>query len=60
MIHLAIAKVQLQARMFSKLAFSSVGTLEFEFQTKGVVTLGQNSDLYAWCQAQFQDFRADI
>ena len=47
MIHLAIGKVQLQARMFSKLAFSSVGTLEFEFKTKGVGTLGQNSDLYA-------------
>ena len=33
--------------MFSKLEFSSVGTLEFEFQTKGVGALGQNSDLYA-------------
>ena len=46
--------------MFSKLAFSSVGTLEFEFQTKEVGALGQNLDLYAWCQAQFQDLRADI
>ena len=40
MIHLAIAKVQLQARMLSKLAISSVGTLEFEFQTKGIGALG--------------------
>ena len=60
MIHLAIAKVELQARMFSKLAFSPVGTFEFEFQNKGVGTLGQNSDLYASCQAEFQDLRADI
>ena len=49
MIHLVIAKVQLQARMFSKLAFSSVsvGTLEIEFQTKGVGALEPNSGLYA-------------